>query len=104
MLYNKPEDWDALDPVAIDWCERHGLGRVLYTCSKKACEAWAYIFKTGAPLHCDAADTNLDIELAYGIATQAFGMYNSLIIAARDAGRADVAKMIYDWGHYSVFY
>lgn len=104
-MYYRPEEWDALDPIAIEWCNEHGLGGVLRYANERACDAWKLFYMCGYhKLSVDELEEKPDYTMIHLVLKEAYGAYNALLIAAHDAKRDDVWQMIYGWGHYGVFY
>lgn len=96
MLYYKPEEWDALEPVAVEYCNEHGLGKALEYINETVCDAWKLLIRY--------RNDSLSRDMARMRSYEAYGMYNALLIHANECGRDDVWQAIYNWGHYSVFY
>jgi hypothetical protein len=108
-MHCKPEEWDPLDPRAIEYLEAHGMGGVLEELNATMCNAWK--FRMGcvdiAPDYDPDDMNNLATFCAFSNEREAFGYYNAILVwlSNRDDPLAvDVWHMVYDWGHYSVFY
>ena len=105
MFAYRPEQWDALESYAIDWCRDSGLGGVLKYVNDEMCHAWRLFFQLELDkATADELDDSLGYTLVWAGRDAAFGAYNALLIAAHDAGRGDVWEAICKWGHYGPFY
>lgn len=101
-MYYRPEEWDEIDERALDYIKSKGLLGIYDHCVKCMRDAWALTDKREDKTELDLSDSYA--ASATACEREAFGLYNALLIFARDDGRDDMAKLIYDWGHYSLFY
>jgi len=101
-MYYKPEEWDPLADVAIEWARAKGYEVLLQDICESMVTAWTAKLCGALGIEYDGDDlNNLATMTCEFWNDRAFGVYNALLMLAGDA---EVWHAIYDWGHYSVFY